>query len=295
MKYFFAQGALVIFLLGMVLDCGKSVDVKLSMQIVSGCDSGEYNTLVTGITQYCLSILNAADNSVYGQPLCSETIQNAAYKVDVKKLIQDLGSGATVRIVVTGLSSNVPKAQGVSYPVKLDPTKDNAISIPFFRLVGLTSTSTTWDGNEFMTLANSVVTSCEKMPFPAQGHTATLFPSGHVMVVGSGSALPTTITTAAFLIDPYNQSFLPIQPTPTTTETLHIDNHTASLLSDGRVVIVGGRPYFVCGCPPPPPLCFCLLPAPLKTITVIDGAKMTQPYDPTQVYNQVSVTDVGSF
>jgi hypothetical protein len=279
MKYFFAQVALVIFLMGIIVGCGKSVDGQLSLQLVSGCDSAEYDALVSDINMYCII--------VGSNRLCRNQLDQIQLPVDVNKLTEAGGSGATVQMIVRGFTKNLPntaKVQGISAPVTLDPNmKDVTVPVPFFRLVTLPSpqpSGFTWGGDEFMTIANNSPVTCSKLPFAAQGHTAVSFDkgSGHVLVVGTSSQ--DTLTASAFLIDFYALGFLPIN----NTSALHRTNHTTSLLSDGRVVVIGG-----CGYLQSPMDCTA---NPKKDIVIIDGAKMTQPYNPKEDYGSLTVTNL---
>ncbi|MEP6501806.1 MAG: kelch repeat-containing protein, partial [Betaproteobacteria bacterium] len=66
------------------------------------------------------------------------------------------------------------------------------------------------------------------------GHTATLLPSGKVLVVGGVKSGGEGIS-AADLFDPVTATWTTVAPT-----TVMRSSHTATLLADGRVLVVGG-------------------------------------------------------
>ena len=67
------------------------------------------------------------------------------------------------------------------------------------------------------------------MSKPRDGHTATLLPSGQVLVVGGGSA-------QAELYDPASGVW-----TPTASLATPRSYHTATLLPSGEVLVAGGQ------------------------------------------------------
>jgi hypothetical protein len=82
------------------------------------------------------------------------------------------------------------------------------------------------------------------MSRPRESHTATLLPDGRVLVAGGDTAQQVATSTngdtssSAELYDPTTGTF-----SPTGSMIKGLSVHTATLLSDGRVLIVGGPSY----------------------------------------------------
>lgn len=73
------------------------------------------------------------------------------------------------------------------------------------------------------------------LPVDAMNHTATLLPTGEVLVVGGYSGMQNTTLARAFLYDPTSRRWTERRPLPAPRM-----QHTATLLADGRVLICGG-------------------------------------------------------
>ena len=78
-------------------------------------------------------------------------------------------------------------------------------------------------------------TATGSMITPRFFHTATLLPSGRVLIAGGWTERMFSPTAAAELYDPLTGTF-----TPTGNLISPRDHHTATLLPDGRVLIAGG-------------------------------------------------------
>jgi len=80
-----------------------------------------------------------------------------------------------------------------------------------------------------------VWTTVASMTTPRRGHTATLLPSGKVLVTGGSNNIPTVISTAE-IYDPIANTW-----TASGSMTRARQAHTATLLTNGKVLIVGGN------------------------------------------------------
>jgi hypothetical protein len=77
------------------------------------------------------------------------------------------------------------------------------------------------------------------MSTPRMDHTATLLPNGKVLIAGgdlSNSIDSISVSASAELYDPATRAF-----TPTGSMTIPRSGHTAMLVADGKVLIVGGN------------------------------------------------------
>jgi hypothetical protein len=211
--------ALLVGMLLVLANCGGGgSNALLGLKIVWGCDPALL-TETNKVDTYCINVLYG-DETESGE-MCSKGGADAVqWKVEP--------TDEKVVVEVKGYNQSTLILKGRSAPVMLsteDTYKENKVSIPL----------AIW--KEFLLVSGSVA-GCEALPFSVWNHTATVFPSGHVLVIGSGS-LNAPAATAAFLMDTVqNTVFQPIS-TPNDGDVWRHD-HAASLLSDGRVVILGG-------------------------------------------------------
>jgi len=68
------------------------------------------------------------------------------------------------------------------------------------------------------------------------GHTATLLPDGRVLILGGAPKSGTFATSSAEVFDPQSGAFRSCR----TTLAIPREGHTATLLKDGRVLVIGG-------------------------------------------------------
>jgi hypothetical protein len=88
--------------------------------------------------------------------------------------------------------------------------------------------------------ATPTFTATGNMAVPRMNHSATVLPSGIVLVAGGGDIVPPSFSTTASaeLFDPASLQFF-----PTGSLLEQLQNHTATLLPDGTVLITGGYDY----------------------------------------------------
>jgi hypothetical protein len=202
----------LVMLMGLT-GCGaEKVDGKLNIQLLPVCDP-TFNDFQALIETYCISVEQVGgiiDSN------CSSHIGSLELKVNQ--------TSGKVRLLVEGLDiDGHPVVRGRSVPISLVSGEQNTISIPIAPMEGFGLLASQQDG-------------CTALPYLAAGHSATTFPSGHVLVIGSGSSTVSP-SQAAFLIDPVTARMDLIR-TPT---SLHRFGHSASLLGDGRLVVLGGQ------------------------------------------------------
>jgi hypothetical protein len=103
-------------------------------------------------------------------------------------------------------------------------------------------------------LATSAAGAVQALATARAGHTATLLKDGRVLIAGggtflgaaSGNPLPSTIVGSAELFDPADGSIAPVSTTCNGSATALCTArafHTATLLKDGRVVLMGGLSF----------------------------------------------------
>jgi hypothetical protein len=216
MKRFPVQAAWILLLWVWGSGCGESIDGRLSINLVSFCEPS-LAELQANIKVYCIRVQTLEGREIDSD--CSEYLERATLKVDE--------TTDPIEVVVGGWAgsdvSQDPLVRGRSVPVKLKSGEDNVLSIPIATV------------GRFALVAGGVGT-CRPLPYLAADHAATVFPSGHVLITGSSSP-EVDDNLAAFLIDPVSGVAKPLQ----TPASLHRAYHSATLLEDGRVVILGGE------------------------------------------------------
>ncbi len=248
-RVFLVLGLSLIFAVWVGACAGEKIDGQLNIQLTWVCDP-PIEDFVAQIDVYCVRVLypgnRAPDES------CSSSLEGLNLAVDET-------SGLVVVEVVGLTASNEPLVRGRSTPVRLVSGVPNALTIPALPL-----------GSFSLVAADSG--QCLPLPYYAVDHTATVFPSGHVLVTGSASPNedPTRI---AFLVDPVTGRLATLETPP----ALYRYQHSATLLDDGRLVILGGQNQL--GSAP-------------QDILMLHGASMMKPYDRAVKYSLVSFKEL---
>ncbi|MFC1655175.1 hypothetical protein ACFL2F_05150 [Myxococcota bacterium] len=212
MKRFPAQAALILSLWLTGSGCGESIDGRLNINLVPFCEPS-LEQIQDEIAAYCIGI--SLPGVAEPPQNCSGTLEGVTLKVDE--------TSEPVVVVVEGLdSTGKPVVRGRSVPVTLESGEDNVLSIPI-AMVDRFALVAGDDGG------------CQPLPYIAADHAATVFPSGHVLITGSSSR-DADSSKVAFLADPVSGRTRLLS----TPFSLHRAYHSAVLLEDGRVVVLGG-------------------------------------------------------
>ncbi|NMB73595.1 MAG: hypothetical protein GYA21_00535, partial [Myxococcales bacterium] len=206
---------------GTFAGCGEDlVDSKARIQLLWGCIPS-FSAATANVVSYCLTIL---DNPQQNRPTdgCASTLEGLRIKVKA--------ATSPVHVKIEGIDQGGNTlVQGISPPVVLDPERETNVPVPMAPTVADKSS---------MALLVWGDSGCELLPFPVSNHTATVFPSGHVLVVGTDQ-IDVDSTQTAFLLDSVARSAHPLSTVG--ADTLYRSQHYAGLFDDGRVLLAGGH------------------------------------------------------
>jgi hypothetical protein len=197
--------------------CGKLVDGQVTVELVTGCRPSLAKLQQT-VQMYCIS-LEREDGVLLEGPNCSASLEGVELKVSER--------AEAVIVVVEGYE-RLPNdkhqvvLRGKSSPVLLVSGEDDQVQVPVAP-VG------------FFGLVAAAEADCPGLPFPLSGHTATAYPSGHLILIGSDRP-EAAAGQAALVIDTHAQVLEPLA-TPT---SLHRSGHFAAPITDGRLLVAGG-------------------------------------------------------
>jgi hypothetical protein len=192
--------------------CTELVDGQVSVDLIYPCRPGP-GELGPRMSLFCLSVMQG--ETLLSGPACASSLPAARL---------ELPEALTPAQVVVEIfdASGVLLLRGASPAVSLLSGED--LSVP----VALAT------AQEF-SLMWADETGCQPLAHPLEGHSATLFPTGHLLLAGSARA-EVTAGRAALLLDTYD----PAVATLSTPISLHRHQHEGVLLDDGQLLLVGG-------------------------------------------------------
>jgi hypothetical protein len=253
MRRFFLVSGLSLFVAVCACSCGgDKIDGQLSIQLTWVCDP-PIEDFAAQIDIYCIRVIYPGNRA---------PDENCASSLEGLNLAVDETSGL-VMVEVVGLTSvGETLVRGRSTPVRLVSGEATTVTIPALPV-----------GNFSLLAADSGL--CRPLPYHAVDHSATVFPSGHVLVAGSArpDEDPTRI---AFLLDPVTNRLVVLNTPP----ELYRYQHSATLLDDGRLVVLGGQNQ--------------LGSAPQDILLLRGAESMMKPYDRAVDYSLVSFEDLGA-
>lgn len=205
---------------GTFFGCGEDlVDSQARIRLLWGC-LPSFSAASANVVSYCLTIL---ENPKQNRPTdgCAGTLDGLRIKVKA--------AADPVYIKIEGIDqSGNTLLQGISIPVVLNPERETIVPVPMAPTVANRSVGAllVWGDS-----------GCEPLPFPVANHTATVFPSGQVLVVGTDET-GLNDSDIAFLLSTIVPS---IAMSSVQGTTLYRSRHFAGLLDDGRVLLAGGQ------------------------------------------------------
>ncbi len=211
---------LVLFglLVATLAGCGEQRDGRVAIVLIGGCDPN-LSDVQQAIDMYCVSIEEPAGALLDG-PNCSTALTGVRLEIDE--------ATRPVVVVVEGLERLDGERhrlllRGRSAPVRLVSGEETEVPVPLAPL------------ERFGLLAADRV-GCPMLPHPVIDHSTSVFPSGHLLIVGSG-AEDVDPDTAAMLIEGWTHAAERL-PTP---NSLYRSDHLAARCDDGRLFVAGGR------------------------------------------------------